>query len=293
MTDNIGRSPEAWRNYSTRVPIAAFRMKRGDLKRLYQISNDKQIQYRDRLLGNLSKVPPESDEEFEARKKKVQDAFVTSVSVTGINGESVHGNTEVFFDSPNIPEYIRSILISTKSVPQAVLNIPPLCSVVVFLDFSCPPIFNFGRLPTLPTPNGSNFEVAADNESWFTATNAKLTQFFSDRKTNTNWLHRAAVYDILLIFLGLPFAIWFAYRAGNAFEKAMLPLIVMSAVYVYTFLMALALFRVLLSYSRWVFPKVELDSELSSRFRHKGVLGTITLALVGTFLADSLRYLFS
>jgi hypothetical protein len=293
MTNIIGNSPEAWRNYSTNVPIAAFRMKRGDLKRLYQIINDKQVEYRYSLLGNLSKVPSESDEDFATRKKEVHDAFVTAASVTGINGESVHGNSEAFFDSPNIPEHIQSILISTKSVPQAVLNIIPLCSVVVFLDFSCPPIFDFSRLPTLPTPNGSNFQVAADNESWFTSANTKLTQFFSDRKTNTNWLHRAAIYDLLLIFLGLPFAIWLAYRVGNAFEKAILPSIVMSAVYVYAFLSALALFGVLFSYSRWVFPKVGLDSESSSRFRHRALLGAISLALVGTFLADALRYLFS
>jgi hypothetical protein len=103
VTDNIGRSPEAWRNYTTKVPIAAFRMKRDDLKRLYQIINNKQVEYRDKLLGNLFKVPPESDEGFAARKQKVHDAFVTSVSITGLDGEIVTGNNEAFFESSNVP----------------------------------------------------------------------------------------------------------------------------------------------------------------------------------------------
>lgn len=185
VTDNIGKSPEAWRNYTTKVPIAAFRMKRDDLKRLYQIINNKQVEYRDKLLGNLFKVPPESDEGFAERKLKVHDAFVTSVSVTGLDGEIVTGNNEAFFESPNVPEQLRSVFISTKSVPQAMINLTPICNVVVFLDFSRPPILDFNTLPTLPTPNESNFAIFADNESWFMSTNAKLTQFFSERKTNT------------------------------------------------------------------------------------------------------------
>jgi hypothetical protein len=110
VTDNIGKSPEAWRNYTTRGPIAAFHMKRDGLKRLYQIINSKQFEYRDKVLGNLFKVPPETDEEFSARKQKVYNAFVTSVSVTGLDGEIVTGNNEAFLESPNIPEQLRSVL---------------------------------------------------------------------------------------------------------------------------------------------------------------------------------------
>ena len=31
MSDNIGKQPEEWRNFSTTAPIAAFRVKRGEL----------------------------------------------------------------------------------------------------------------------------------------------------------------------------------------------------------------------------------------------------------------------
>lgn len=291
MVDNIGKSPEAWRNYSTRVPIAAIRLKRSDLKRLYQIVNNKQMEYRDRILSGLSAHTSETKEDFSARYNSVHDAFVTSISVTGTNNEMVHGNSEAFLDSPNIPEQLRSVLISTTSVPQAVLHFTPLCSVVLFLDFSRSPLLDFSNLPTLPTPNESNVTIAADNESWFTSTNAKLKEFLSERRTGTNWLHRAATYDVLVGILGVPLAIWLDYRVGVVIEKKELPSIISSAVFVYIFFAALAVFRLLFSYSRWVFPKVELDSERSSPFRHRAVWATIILAIVGAVLYDGLKLL--
>jgi len=293
MTNNIGRPPEAWRNYSTKVPIAAFRIKRDELKRLYQIIHAKQIEYRDKVVATLSRMPSESNDDFEGRKRKVHDAFVTSVTVTGLDDEMVHGNAEDFFDSSTFPEHLRSILISTQSVPQAILNFNPPCNVVVFLDFSRPPLFDFSRLPTLPTPNESNFAISADDESWFAATKARLSQFFTDRRTPTNWLHRGAIYDALLVFVGIPIGIWLAFRIVGLISSPKISPIIIAALYVYIFLAALNLFRLLFSYSRWVFPKVELDTELASPLRHRGIWGAILLALVASLLYDCLKSLSS
>jgi len=77
----------------------------------------------------------------------------------------------------------------------------------VLLDFSQPPAFDFGTLPSFPTPNASNFTIAADNESWFTSTRTRL-DFFSVRKTKTDWLDRGFVYDVVLMFRGIPIALW-------------------------------------------------------------------------------------
>ena len=121
--------------------------------------------------------------------------------------------------------------------------------------------------------NESNFAISADDESWFSATKARLSQFFSERRTSTDWLHRAAVYDILLVFTGLPMAIWLAYRVVGGITDGRSPPIIISILYVYVFFAAIQLFRILFSYSRWVFPKVELDTESGSPLRHRGYLG--------------------
>jgi hypothetical protein len=106
MSSNAGKPPLAWRNFSTTVPIAAFRTKRDELRRLYQIVHSKQIEYRDKVMTALAKAPPESDQDFAARKQRVRDAFVTSITVTGLNDEMIHGNDETFFDSFTFPEHL-------------------------------------------------------------------------------------------------------------------------------------------------------------------------------------------
>ena len=61
----------------------------------------------------------------------------------------------------------------------------------------------------------------------------------------------------------------------------------------YGFFLALNIFRVLFSYSRWVFPKVELETNVaSSPLRHRSAWLAIMLALVAAFLYDVLKTLF-
>lgn len=119
MTNNIVRTPDSWRNYSTKVPIAAFRLRKDDLKRIYHLIDMKQRDYRDKILSTLTRQESESEKEFLERRQRVYNAFVTSVTVTGINDEMIHANNESLFDSVNMPEQIRSIFISTKSAPLA------------------------------------------------------------------------------------------------------------------------------------------------------------------------------
>ncbi len=295
MNDNIEKVPEEWRNHSTKHPIAASRLRRGDLRRLYKLINDKQIEYRDKFMPVLQQQPNETLEVFEARKKRVYNSFVTSMTIHTTSDAMLHGNNEPFLEEANLPDRIRSIFFSTASVPQGVLGIIPPCRIIVFLDFTTPPLLDFSRLPTLPTPNESNFEIVADNHSWFAASNAILTEFFDARKTTLNWLHRAAMYDLLLVLLGLPLSIWAVYRLSEALVRApKMPSIISSAIYIYVFLLSLYIFRVLFSYSRWVFPKVELETQgLSSPLRHRNAWLAIMAPLVVAILYDVGKTLFT
>jgi len=295
VTDNIGKNPENWRNHSTKHPIAASRLSRGDLRRLFKLINDKQVEYRDKFMPVIQQQPNEVSEAFEARKKRVYDSFVTSMTIQATNDALLHGNNEAFLEEANLPDRIRSIFYSTSSVPQAVLGFEPACRIIVFLDFSTPPLLDFSRMPTLPTPNGSNFEIVADSHSWFAASNAMLTEYFDTRKTKLNWLHRAAMYDLLLFFVGLPLSIWAVYRLSDVLGHApTMPSIISSAIYIYAFLLSLNIFRVLFSYSRWVFPKVEMDTQgSSSPLRHRNAWLAIMVPLVVAILYDVGKTLFT
>ena len=169
-----------------------------------------------------------------------------------------------------MPTSIKSIFLSTKSVPATVYPAIP-CFINTFLDFSQPPALNFTTLPTLATPNKSQFDVQADNETWFLAAKSDLVEFFRDKKTSVNWIHQGGTYDALLFIFGLPFALWVSSLAGRLTAIDTLPSVIKTATYIYIFVFALNAFRLFFSYTRWVFPKVELETEHSSPFKHRGI----------------------
>lgn len=288
MNDALPQTPKDWRNFTTRVPIAACRLKRDGLKRLYRILDERQREYRDKILRGLSQMPEESPEEFRLRRNRVSEAFVVSVTISAESGELLNGNREEIFDDTNFPTKLRSVFYSTQSVPRAVLNHIPQDRISVFLDFSQPPLLDLGRLPTLPTLNESNFEIDSDTESWFVTTKAKLATFFDERRVDYDWIHRAGMYDILLFTAGMPFAVWACVKLEAAFPKVdSLNVVPRSLAYAYTFMIALILFRAMFSYSRWVFPKIEIESEVRrAPFRHRTAWAVVVSGLALPALYD-------
>jgi len=292
LSTNLGKPPDEWRNHSTKHPLAAARLKQGDLKRLYRLINDKQFEYRDRFMPVLVQQSNETSQQFQDRQTRVYKSFVTSATIATSSGVMLTGNEEAFLDPVSLPENIRSVLFSTRS-PLLPLGLTPACSIVLFLDFTLPPPFDFTRLPTLATQNESNFEIAADNESWFASSNAGLVEFFKNRTRHTNWLHGGGTYDALLFLLGVPLALWFEYHLAQWVEPiAAWPSFIKFAFYVYTFLLALNLFRIFFSYSRWVFPKVELETDRpSSPFRHRTIWGLFLVPVVAALIYDVIKLL--
>jgi hypothetical protein len=210
--------------------------------------------------------------------------------VTGSNGEVITGEVEEFLDSINIPEKILTVFYSTVTGPSVVLpGFSQQSRATVLLDFSRPTVLDFTKFPSLPIPNNSEFAVASNSESWFTALNSRLTQFFLDRRTGYDWLHRPGIYDLLLFFLAVPFALWIDYRIeGWKFLQATSS-IIRSSVYVYFFFFALYIYRILFTYSRWVFPKVEMHTDGSRPLGHRTAWAAVMLGIVSGFLWDAIK----
>jgi hypothetical protein len=280
---------EAWRNYTKRVAMSACRLRAGDLKRLYQLINEKQIEAGNSVVAAFWKTEEESREQFEGRCKRAKDAFITTVQITGANAEVVTGHGESFFDSGLLPERIVSIEYDTAFSPKAQLNLIPNDRASVFLDFSRPRMLDRG-LPSEPTPNNSNWFVTAQSEGWSTSLSARLEQFFAERRTRVEWLHRSNTYDGLLIVMGFPLALWGGYRIGHAISASVhMPSAVETGLYVYAFFLSLSVFRWMFSYARWVFPKIELDSEKSTSGRHRALWAGLALGILGSALWDAIK----
>jgi hypothetical protein len=279
--------------FEWKVPIASCRLSREDIKRIYRIIDEKQIEDRDHLINNiLEQLPTESPEQFQARRERVRNACRTTITVTGLNGESIIGHGEAFLDSSVIPEKIATIYCDTRSRFTAFLNLQRINWTSILIDFTSPSPLNWTAFPSAPTPNNSNYIVSAQNQDWGTSLNARLDSFLSQRKTQWNWLHKQGTYDVLLFFCGLPLTLWGVTRVGNVLiEGWRLPQVLSVAVYVYLFFLLLNVFRGLFSYARWVFPKIEFVSSISSTIAHRSFLLAILIGIVGSAVWDAIKTL--
>ena len=151
----------------------------------------------------------------------------------------------------------------------------------LLLDFSRPTALDFGKLPTLATDNASNFAIFSASESWFTALHKRLTDLFNQRRTRFDWLHKQGIYDLFLLLVGLPFSLAIDYVVSGPIDKLQLHDVLTTALYVYFFIAGLYIFRGLFTYSRWVFPKIEIESPSSPPLRHRGVWFVIIAGIPG------------
>jgi hypothetical protein len=267
-------------------------MKPEDMEAIYQIIDDRQVIYRNKIIAIQSQQPHETPDSFERRRNLVYNAHVTSVTITMANGEVLTGNNKQVFGTLSFWDEVKSVFFSTQSVPQAVLNAPPQDRITLFLDFSQPPALDFSRLPTLPTPNESNFEISAVDEEWFIVSKTRLVEFFHRHQSGYDWIHRAGIYDILLFTLGLPLSIWGTVRVESIIPAInSVSIFPKTLIYVYTFAVSLMLFRLLFSYARWVFPKVEVETlGRVSPLRHRAVWVIALTSLLWPALYDAVKF---
>ena len=61
--------------------------------------------------------------------------------------------------------------------------------------------------------------------------------------------------------------------------------------YVYLFFAGLFIFRAVFTYSRWVFPKVEIQTEASPPLRHRAAWLAIMVAVFGAAIWDAIKAL--
>jgi hypothetical protein len=277
------------RTFTTKSPIKACRLRPGDLTRLYKIIHERQVEYSQTILSQLAQQPSESPAQFRERRDRVANSFTTTVNITGSNNEVVTGSGENFLSTGNIPEKILTIYFTTTAGPSSI-GIKPLDSTAtLLLDFSRPTVLDFSKPPTFATENTSFFEVSSSSESWFTALNTRLAQFFADRSTNFDWIHKPGIYDLFLLTIGLPFSLWIDYRLSPSIERLNLPTVLRGGIYVYCFFLGLFVFRGLFSYSRWVFPKIEIHSENSLPLRHRAVWAAIMIGVFGGAVWDAIK----
>lgn len=264
-----------------------------DLRRLFAILQERLDAAAESEISNFKKLN-QTDEDFEKNKASLRDGYKIRPTLTGFNGLELFGLATEVFDSPNFPETVKSIYINSSINLKAVHNYTVRNYLEIFIDFSRPEIFNFNLMPSGSTPNGSNVKVHGSDATWVNGVFYEIQGFINEHKAKAPWLHRHSIYDILLWLIGYPIGFWACFKATPFIPNvdAVGPF-VRAALYVYLFLSVLIGFRALFHYSRWVFPVVEFRHPKSKSLRHRIILGALALSLIGAFLYDILKAVFT
>jgi hypothetical protein len=241
-------------------------------------------------------VKPDDDSgQFDDTVNWVKGLFVVSVTIEGVNGEKYFGNDEAIFNSPNLPDRIASVYFDTGSRHRGLnQNRNPLNWASVLLDFTKPPRFDLNNPVSSPTPNNSNIHVHGNDHSWVNTVFQTVMDLIEERRNDPirGWIHNSHVYDILLWLVAMPLTFAVLNRASGNVEALGLPTIFSAAIYIYLFVVFTNLFRFFFSYTKWVWPKVQLehprDHSSAHRFWWAGVSASLIASLIyGVFLSGS------
>lgn len=284
---------------SRKIRIEAKTFSLLDVKNIYKrlaIEVDSQAT---REINELQKPADKSEDDFEKLKKDARKAFRVTVTITGVNDKSVEedslwGDSEDVFDSPNIPERISSIYMSNKSAYRSFANVEPNNNFELFLDFLKPPLIDHNNFISSPTPNASSLDIHADNNAWIGAINEAVFGILDKRKNRRSLLHRGSIYDIGLFFPVLPIAIYFCWSLSTLIENHLgtISKFLSSIIYIYLVFLTMWFYRILFGYTRWAFPSIELSDKSKSekyhrRFWNKLVSGII-ISLIASLLWQTL-----
>ncbi len=227
------------------------------------------------LLLKQEPADQEHDEQLDVLRAR---SFRITVTITGKDGESLFGYGAESFDSPNIPEPIGSIYITNNTAYRTVLGQNPLNNFTLDLDFSTPPLIDNNNPVSSPTPNFSNLTVEGTRGAWVASIQQAVMGVLEKKSNSRSFLHFAFVYDIGLLLLGFPAAIYLCWRLADIIENKLgifSPFISVAA-YIYIFFLVITAYRILFGYTKWAFPIVELtNNENQSKFHRKFWYGIV------------------
>ena len=246
-------------------------------------------------IGMLKKKEGQTEDEFIRFKENCKKLFRVTIHIYGKKGAYTLGESLTIFNNSDLPDSITRISFENFSKYKVSLKVDPMNKFQVNIDFSKPKVFDLISLPSYATPNKSYIDVSGESESWVLSTFTKIKESLDSRKNSRGWLHANNIYDVFLYFLFIPLSLRILYNVHHSLPPRFSEMSVFFKVacYIYFFIIALNIFRIIFNYVRWVFPNIELTSSLSKgAIKHRYYLGAILLAIIGASFYDVIKTLF-
>lgn len=264
------------------------------LKKLYQILEEVTLEAAGIEVSKLKKKPREKMKDFKKFKKDVHDLYKVSIQIWGAKGEYFYSETPSNLEKTRLPDRINTVIFDSSVKYRFSLKLEPLNMIKIQFDFRKPKVFDFLSRPSEATPNYSSIWVTGNNDTWVSGAYRKAMESLKERSNKRGWLHKNNIYDLFIWFLIIPMSFRIIYKIDSIFGlrsgKASSVFIV--ALYLYFFIIALNVFRMIFNYARWVFPKIELITSLKrGAITHRGILMIIFLGLIIAVIHDLIKLL--
>jgi hypothetical protein len=274
------------------TPITAICLGLNDVKKIFSRLEKIVHEEGDKEISKLVKQTDMNEEQWDARKKEIKSgAFRVTVTIEGESGDRLHGDTLDLFDSPNRPTRIKIVYMTNSTAFRWWTKDNPMRSFELMLDFARPKLLDSENFVSAPTPNRSNLNVEADNETWIAAISEAVSGVLSEKSNNRKFLHQAFVYDFGLLMVGLPFAFYISWKLSDAVGRyfSANSTFLAAAAYVYLFVLAIWSYRILFGYTKWAFPAVELSENAESVRKHRAFWFAIVVGLFVNFIWEFLK----
>lgn len=271
------------------IPLAAYTLEISDVRKIFERLSGHVNNQADREIGELVKPDDREEEEWErVISEERKRAFRITVTIRGTGGSELYGDDVQIFSSPNLPDRIEYIYMTNVVAYRGVANREPANSFALQLDFSKPSLVDSSNVIMGPTPNNSRLWINGDNEAWVATIDDAVNGVLKERKNKREFIHRGHIYDLGVVIIGVPFALYVEFQM-LAFIKARfgeLHDILIVGVFIYVFFACLWIYRVLFSYTKWAFPSLEMVSVSDTAPKHRKFWYVIATGLVVNFVAS-------
>lgn len=241
----------------------------------------------EQVVSQLYKPDHMSEEDFSSAKIRVLDeAFRVTVSIIGYGGETSYGESEDIFDSDKLPSQIKSIFFTNITAFKRNNNgILPDNRFEILINFDKPPLLDPNPLVSEPTSNDSNVTIYSKDIVYYRAIQNIVSTKIKQNKIWYAPIHNKLVYDLGLWILWIPMALYFItiycdYFIPQNGKHASFRV----AFYIYGFGLSIMMYRILFSYTKWVFPVNTLSENRDKATNQRWILGTILIGIVTSLI---------
>ena len=235
-------------------------------------------------IAQSRKREDQTEEEFEDFKAHARkEIFKIIATVNYSDGTAVHTSDadEIRIDSENV--FLETIYVSNRNPYKHHVGNDPVHMFTLFLDFRQPALFDATTLVSSPTDNATNLSVSGKRPGWRTAIEDAVRKRIKKRRVVRRYFHGGFVYDLGLMVLGVPFALYCCWYFSAFIQRnfGAMNAIVSAGAYLYVGLCAMWLYRILFSYTKWAFPLVELTDQSTRPKLHRTIWWALVTLISG------------